>query len=59
MARVRQKACERCGVVSGVLYRIQSEQSGVWCLCCSECRRMAEAQPHYRYGGTWKAVKRH
>jgi hypothetical protein len=59
MKRIRQKACENCGVVSGTLYRIQSEQSSTWQLVCPECRRQAESLPGYRYGGTWKAVKRH
>ena len=57
--RIRTKACESCQLVSSALYRVIADASGVWKLLCPVCRTRAEAEPFYRYGGTWKADKRH
>ena len=57
--RSRSKACENCQVVSGTLYRVIAEVSSAWKLVCPTCRASVEKQPFYRYGGTWKADKRH
>ena len=58
-ARTRVKACEHCHVVSNALYRVVHDSTGKWVLICEDCRIKVENQPLYRYGGTWKADKRH
>jgi hypothetical protein len=57
--RTRSKACARCAQVSPVLYRVITDDSLEWKLLCPVCRRELEGHPAYRYGGTWKANKRH
>ena len=59
--RVREKACDVCGEVSDVLYRIQIDPRQGWLFACPADRRRLEAEHPggYRYGGTWKARKRH
>jgi hypothetical protein len=58
--RIREKNCEICGDIAPVRYRIQHDVSQQWVLACPDCRqKLAENNPHYRYGGTWKAKKRH
>lgn len=57
--RSRVKACALCQVVSPTLYRVVHDTPGQWVLICPACRAQAETQPLYRYGGTWKANKRH
>ncbi|BAW95908.1 hypothetical protein NIES970_08420 [[Synechococcus] sp. NIES-970] len=60
VARIREKNCEICQNVVFVRYRIQHDPSQQWILVCPDCRRkLAENNAHYRYGGTWKAKKRH
>ena len=58
-ARSRVKACVHCQLISSTLYRVAHDALGNWVLICSGCRAKVEAQPFYRYGGTWKADKRH
>ena len=59
MVRVRRKACDRCQEASLVLYRVQYDASGLWRFVCDRCYRSVSHQnPHYVYGGTWKARKR-
>jgi hypothetical protein len=57
--RSRVKACERCALVGSTLYRVVGDASGSWALVCPACQDKLKAQPFYRYGGTWKADKRH
>ena len=57
--RSRVKACERCQLSSNTLYRVASNASGTWRLVCPACQASAKTQAGYRYGGTWKADKRH
>lgn len=57
--RSRVKACARCQAVSTTLYRVVQDATGQWALVCPACRAEAQSQPFYRYGGTWKAHKRH
>jgi hypothetical protein len=59
-ARTRSKACEVCGQEQSVLYRVQVSLP-TWLFACAECRKGLEAAHPvtYRYGGTWKANKRH
>lgn len=58
-ARIRVKACAQCQVVSTTLFRVVHDAPNRWVLICSACRTQVEKQPLYRYGGTWKAAKRH
>lgn len=58
-ARSRIKACEHCKVERPALYRVVHNASGEWALICIPCRNKIKDQPFYRYGGTWKADKRH
>jgi hypothetical protein len=60
MARVRQKQCDRCQTVATVLYRVQLDASERWQFVCPDCwPQVQQDNPHYTYGGTWKARKRH
>lgn len=57
--RSRTKACEVCKTLSSTLYRVVHDDSAAWTLICQACRTQVERHPGYRYGGTWKADKRH
>jgi len=46
-------------LVSSTLYRVVADASGTWLLVCPTCRESVSAEAFYRYGGTWKADKRH
>jgi len=55
MAR-QAKPCAVCDAVVRLRYRIQYEANGDWVLVCPACwERLSADNPHYRYGGTWKA----
>ncbi|MEP0959536.1 hypothetical protein [Microcoleus sp. FACHB-1515] len=42
------------------LFRIQHDDSLAWIFVCRDCwQTVSENNPHYVYGGTWKAKKRH
>ncbi|MBV5257605.1 hypothetical protein FLX56_04110 [Synechococcus moorigangaii CMS01] len=57
--RIRERNCDYCQRVAAVRYRIQYDAHEQWALVCPDCRRkLAENNPYYRYGGTWKAKKR-
>ena len=59
-ARIRQKTCDHCTAISLVLYRVQLGVNLPWVYLCPKCRTKAELEfAGYRYGGTWKAKKRH
>lgn len=50
------KACENCQDIVKIRYRIQYDGSGKWYLVCPSCWKvLAEDNPNYCYGGTWKA----
>ena len=57
--RSRTKSCALCKVVSTTLFRVVHAAPDHWVLICSDCRAKVATQPLYRYGGTWKADKRH
>lgn len=60
MTRERTKPCGTCQVVATKLYRCQLDASKNWQLICKTCwDTLSPGNPLYRYGGTWKAVKRH
>ncbi len=60
MGRIRQKKCDRCHISSKLLYRVQIDSSQQWRFMCPNCwQQVSENNPHYVYGGTWKARKRH
>lgn len=46
-------------MVSTTLFRVVHDAPNRWVLICENCRAQVETQPLYRYGGTWKADKRH
>lgn len=51
-----QKPCDRCQAVVALRYRIQHNAEGTWELVCPACwKTLSQDNPHYRYGGTWKA----
>ncbi|WP_192893935.1 hypothetical protein [Synechococcus elongatus] len=51
--------CDRCQALATVRYRVQVEAQGVWQLVCPGCQaQVSQDNPHYRYGGTWKARQR-
>jgi hypothetical protein len=50
------KPCDRCQVQSTLRYRIQHDTTDHWVLVCRACwEKLSQDNPHYRYGGTWKA----
>ena len=50
------KPCDLCGISTTVRYRIQYTATATWVLVCPPCQQQqAHHNPHYRYGGTWKA----
>lgn len=56
---MREKPCDRCGTAAPVLYRIQVDASNTWYFVCDRCwDELRPNNPHYVYGGTWKARKR-
>ncbi|MGF1457664.1 MAG: hypothetical protein ACFBSG_01415 [Leptolyngbyaceae cyanobacterium] len=60
MGRLRQKACDRCQRTASTLYRVQTDATKTWQFVCDRCWPLIrENNPHYGYGGTWKARKRH
>jgi hypothetical protein len=58
MTRNRTKACDRCQAIADIMYRIQVDKSAGWQFVCDDCWGLISNQPHYIYGGTWKARKR-
>ncbi len=60
MTRERLKSCDRCTQISTPLFRCQWDASKEWQLICQACcDRVSLDNPLYRYGGAWKAKKRH
>jgi hypothetical protein len=60
MGREREKPCDRCVITASTLFRVQLDEASDWQLICRDCYdRLAPDNSHYRYGGTWKAKKRH
>ncbi|NJL48536.1 MAG: hypothetical protein HC929_14955 [Leptolyngbyaceae cyanobacterium SM2_5_2] len=50
------KPCDLCGLRATVRYRIQYTATPTWVLVCPTCQQQhSQNNPHYRYGGTWKA----
>lgn len=50
------KPCELCQQLATIRYRIQFDESDCWWLVCPQCQQQrSQDNPHYRYGGTWKA----
>lgn len=60
MAReIRVKRCDRCDRLAPVLYRVRYDESGQWIFVCPQCwQPVSLDNPHYTYGGTWKAKKK-
>jgi protein-arginine kinase activator protein McsA len=59
MQRSRTKPCYLCQKSAPVLYRIQRDESGEWIFVCADCwQQVSQDNPHYVYGGTWKAEKK-
>ncbi|MGB3533891.1 MAG: hypothetical protein WBA13_10285 [Microcoleaceae cyanobacterium] len=58
MKRIRQKRCAFCQEFKSVLYRVQYDPSQQWVFVCQNCwKTINPDNPHYVYGGTWKAQK--
>ncbi|NEQ25254.1 MAG: hypothetical protein F6K28_40520 [Microcoleus sp. SIO2G3] len=56
---VRSKDCAVCHQFSAVLYRVKYEEDGDWTFVCNNCwSSVSQDNPHYLYGGTWKAKKK-
>ncbi|WP_110985555.1 hypothetical protein [Acaryochloris thomasi] len=59
MGRKREKDCDRCCKSANTLYRVQFDESGQWQFVCDLCWSIVrQNNPHYVYGGTWKAHKK-
>ncbi|NJK33894.1 MAG: hypothetical protein HC919_02510 [Oscillatoriales cyanobacterium SM2_2_1] len=62
MSRITTKSCDVCRASCSVCYRVQYQASdrvvGAWYLVCPGCQlTLSDRNPHYRYGGTWKAKR--
>ncbi len=58
MKRLRQKHCTLCQQLRPILYRVQYDASHQWVFVCRGCwENIHPDNPHYVYGGTWKAEK--
>ena len=56
MQLIYMKACDNCQALVTIRYRIQYDDSEKWWLVCPSCWEiLSKDNPHYRYGGTWKA----
>jgi hypothetical protein len=52
----KPKPCQSCQQLVSLRYRIQCDNTEQWYLVCPQCwERLANNNPFYRYGGTWKA----
>ncbi|MEL6778063.1 MAG: hypothetical protein AAFO06_12475 [Cyanobacteria bacterium J06597_16] len=59
MAQLKLKPCELCSQPVKIRYRIQHTAKADWVLVCPPCwHKVRPENPHYRYGGTWKAKRR-
>ncbi|MBD1912069.1 MULTISPECIES: hypothetical protein [unclassified Leptolyngbya] len=59
MTRQREKVCDRCQNSAPVLYRAQIDDTERWVFICDACYSdVSQNNPHYIYGGTWKAQKK-
>ena len=59
MVKLKLKPCDRCNNLVDLRYRIQYQEDGDWVLVCSDCwQEVSHNNPHYRYGGTWKAKRK-
>ncbi|MBF2003129.1 MAG: hypothetical protein IGS38_20695 [Synechococcales cyanobacterium M58_A2018_015] len=55
----RSKTCVQCQQVASVLYRVRYDESEQWRFVCPVCLPAVKIDnPHYTYGGTWKAKKK-
>ncbi|WP_287129425.1 hypothetical protein [Candidatus Cyanaurora vandensis] len=53
------RPCSLCSQSGELLYRVVISKNGPWLLVCPPCwLKTGIDNPHYRYGGTWKARKR-
>ena len=65
---VGQKPCALCARKSDLLVRCQHDASGSWNLVCGKCWNLdsvaggvvdgSGCNPHYRYGGLWKNLRK-
>ena len=59
MAQLKLKPCDRCNKLVDLRYRIQYREDGDWIMVCPDCwQQVSQDNPHYRYGGTWKAKRK-
>ncbi|MEL6470339.1 MAG: hypothetical protein AAFQ74_11480 [Cyanobacteria bacterium J06623_4] len=59
MTKFKLKPCDRCQQPVKIRYRVQYDASQTWALICPVCwHQVRPNNPHYRYGGTWKARRR-
>ncbi|NJL41546.1 MAG: hypothetical protein HC827_15685 [Cyanobacteria bacterium RM1_2_2] len=59
MRATRTKLCAGCQQAAPVLFRVQYDASQAWIFVCPACLpTVKENNPHYAYGGTWKASKK-
>ncbi len=55
----RVKSCDRCSLTVPILYRVKDKERGEWFFICDFCLPIVKQNnPHYAYGGTWKAQKK-
>lgn len=58
-SKLKLKPCDICQELVDIRYRIQYQASEEWVLVCPSCWwKVRPNNPHYRYGGTWKAKRR-
>lgn len=57
--RLDDRPCDLCEERVSKLTRVQLDATRSWRLICDECwQERAPDNPHYTYGGVWRAKKR-
>ena len=53
---MREKHCEICKNSFSTMFRVQYKPNKNWSFVCEPCLiSVKQNNPHYKYGGTWKA----
>ena len=56
--KLTPRPCERCGALVDKLTRARLAADARWMICDGCWLALAPDNPHYTYGGVWRAAKR-
>lgn len=59
LSRQRVKHCDKCKQTNEIMFRVMTDNLTRWVIVCPSCQNSLKDNEGYRYGGTWKSVKRH